>query len=148
MKIKFNFYFQYLVCKFIKKTTMKSILIALLFFISVNSFCQELKEKYITAYVYNEHKNIKDNQIISFRIKEAIEVNGISIPSNTIFYSAADINDKRVNFRTEKIEIGNKIYQLKLTACDSDLKEGLAYVGKSPKMNLWDGYWIKFLVVE
>jgi hypothetical protein len=84
--------------------------------------------KMIRAAVHFE-QNVKNSSVVKFRILDPINLEGITIPVNTIFYGEASISQERVKIKLNNIFYNSKLYPFQYTLYDSDGIEGIYVPG-------------------
>jgi hypothetical protein len=72
---------------------------------------------------------VKNSSVVKFRILDPINVAGITIPVNTIFYGEASISQERVKIKLNNIFYNSKLYPFQYTLYDSDGIEGIYVPG-------------------
>lgn len=81
--------------------------------------------KSITAVIHGEQKNITSSSLVKLRTQEPLEINGTTIPRNTIIYGKAQISSNRVNINIDQIIYNNTPYPFKGRIYDLNGSEGL-----------------------
>jgi hypothetical protein len=84
--------------------------------------------KMIRAAIHFE-QIVKNSSVVKFRILDPINVEGITIPVNTIFYGEASISQERVKIKLNNIFYNSKLYPFQYTLYDSDGIEGIYVPG-------------------
>lgn len=79
----------------------------------------------IRAVVNGEQKNITTSSQVQLRILDEIEINGTTIPQNTIIYGRALFQNNRMGIYIENIAYKNNIYPFHGKIYDKDGFEGL-----------------------
>ena len=81
----------------------------------------------IRAVVHGEQKNITASSQVKLRILDPIEVDGFSIPKNTIILGQASFRENRVNITIENIAYNNNVYPFRGTIYDQDGFQGIYF---------------------
>lgn len=84
--------------------------------------------KMIRAAVHFE-QIVKSSSVVKFRILDPINIEGITIPANTIFYGEASLSQERVKIKLNNIFYNSKLYPFQYTLFDSDGIEGIYVPG-------------------
>ncbi len=84
--------------------------------------------KMIRAAVHFE-QIVKSSSVVKFRILDPINIEGITIPVNTIFYGEASLSQERVKIKLNNIFYNSKLYPFQYTLFDSDGIEGIYVPG-------------------
>lgn len=79
----------------------------------------------IRAVVNGEQKNITTSSQVQLRILDEIEIEGTTIPRNTIIYGRAQFQNNRMGIYIENITYNNNIYPFQGKIYDKDGFEGL-----------------------
>lgn len=79
----------------------------------------------IRAVVHGEQKNVTTSSQVQLRILDEIEIDGTTIPRNTIIYGQARFQNNRMGVHIENIAYNNNVYPFKGIIYDKDGFEGL-----------------------
>lgn len=79
----------------------------------------------IRAVVHGEQKDITTSSQVKLRILDAVTIDGIIIPRNTIIYGRASFSSNRMTIRTDNITFNNSVYPFKANIYDMDGFAGL-----------------------
>lgn len=82
-------------------------------------------KKSITAVIHGEQKDITSSSLVKLRTQEPIQIEGTTIPRNTIIYGKARITTNKVNISIDQIVYNDTPYPFKGKIYDLNGSEGL-----------------------
>lgn len=85
----------------------------------------ETGKKSITAVIHGEQRNVTSSSLVKLRTQEPFDINGTTIPRNTIIYGKAQISSNKVNINIDQIVYNNTPYPFKGRIYDLNGSEGL-----------------------
>lgn len=105
----------------------------------INKKSASANNNVITAVIHGEQRNITSSSIVKLRTQQDFEINGTTIPRNTIVYGKAQISTNKVKINIDQIIYKDTPYPFKGRIYDLNGSEGLYIPDNAVNEGIKDG---------